>query len=80
LTILDDLYNSPTLPTGQLALLAATRLSRDFQQFDRACRIVGQTQIHPTEIAQCRLGLILLAQRLLYRLLQSLGACAPFEI
>jgi hypothetical protein len=68
--VLDELF-APT----------ATGLTQAWQAYDRACQIFGQTGIAALALAQSRLGLVMLTQRLLRLLLeQRLGVSAPFEL
>lgn len=56
-------------------------LSRAFERYDRACQILPQTQGTNLQLAQCRLGLVILTQWLLKQLLeQRFGLTAPAEL
>ncbi|MBW4419232.1 MAG: hypothetical protein KME13_08375 [Myxacorys californica WJT36-NPBG1] len=59
----------------------AVGLSHAFHQFERSCRIVGASQALDRHLLQCRLGLVMITQRLLRSLLeQKLGVPAPLEL
>lgn len=63
------------------SLEMAVALSHAFHQFDRSCRIVGVSQALDRQLLQCRLGLVMVTQRLLRSLLeQKLGVPAPLEL
>ena len=79
-TVLDELFN-PIPPTGSNWLVTATGLMQAWQTYDRACPIFSQLGPDSVALAQSRLGLVMLTQRLLGLLLeQRLGVCAPFEL
>ena len=79
-SVLDELFD-PTPPTYPTWLVTATGLTQAWQAYDRACPIFSQSGSHSVALAQTRLGLVMLTQRLLRLLLeQRLGVCAPFEL
>ncbi|CAD5911553.1 Putative Arginyl tRNA synthetase, anticodon binding [Planktothrix tepida] len=62
-------------------LKLAVQLSENFQQFYRHCRIWGEVKQQTPELAQARLGLVLITQVILQILLEEkLGIMAPFEL
>lgn len=52
-------------------LKSARRLSEAWLQFERCCRIWGEVQRNQPQLAQMRLGLVAIAQKLLWRLLRE---------
>ncbi|MBE9145132.1 DALR anticodon-binding domain-containing protein [Planktothrix mougeotii] len=59
----------------------AIQLSDNFQQFYRHCRIWGEVKQQTPELAQARLGLVLMTQVILQILLEEkLGIMAPLEL
>ncbi|HEY9606798.1 MAG TPA: DALR anticodon-binding domain-containing protein [Allocoleopsis sp.] len=59
----------------------ASALSQEFEQFYSSCRIWGEVNIQTPKLAQARLGLIAVTQKLLRSLLQDqLGVSAPVEL
>jgi hypothetical protein len=58
----------------------AQELSQAFYQFHANCQIFGEVKASGRNLAQARLGLVLICQRLLQRLLQNLQVHAPTEL
>lgn len=59
----------------------AYQFSETFQQFYSQCQIWGEVKRHTPELAQARLGLVLITRSLLHFLLQEkLGVDAPLEL
>lgn len=52
-------------------LKSARRLSEAWLQFERSCRIWGEVQRNQPQLGQMRLGLVAIAQKLLWRLLRE---------
>ncbi|MCT7985090.1 hypothetical protein NG796_17600 [Laspinema sp. A4] len=70
---------SPSQITSRLAI--ATLLSQDFLTFHAQCQIFGSVQSQDLDLAQARLGLIFLTQKLLKRLLEKdFSSLAPLEL
>lgn len=66
---------------SQVALKVTIRLSEAFQAFYAACRIWGEVSRYDRPLAQVRLGLVLITQRVLRCLLeQQLNLPAPIEL
>lgn len=67
---------------GQLSCLKlASALSNAFESFYSSCRIWGEVKTQTPKLAQARLGLVAIIQRLLRSLLQEkLGVPAPVEL
>jgi arginyl-tRNA synthetase len=62
-------------------LKLAIQFSQDFQQFYRYCQIWGEVKQNNPELAQARLGLVLITQLLLQILLEEkLGIMAPLSL
>ena len=52
-----------------------------WEEFFKHCRIWGEVKTKTPKLAQVRLGLVAVTQKLLRSLLQdSLGVCAPMEL
>lgn len=63
------------------AVKFASALSQEFERFYSSCRIWGEVKIQTPKLAQARLGLIAVTQKLLRSLLQDqLGVAAPVEL
>ena len=63
------------------AIKLANALSQEFERFYSSCRIWGEVKIQTPKLAQARLGLIAVTQKLLRSLLQDqLGVSAPVEL
>ena len=77
-----DALSSPLSPpqiTSRYSV--ATLLSQDFLTFYAQCQIWGSVQSQDPDLAQARLGLISLTQKLLKRLLEKdLSSFAPLEL
>lgn len=59
----------------------ALALSQAWEEFFKHCRIWGEVKTQTPKLAQARLGLVAVTQKLLRSLLQdSLGVCAPREL
>ncbi|MCT7957431.1 DALR anticodon-binding domain-containing protein [Laspinema palackyanum] len=70
---------SPTQMTSRFSV--ATLLSQDFLTFYAQCQILGSVQSQDPDLAQGRLGLIFITQKLLKRLLEKdLSSWAPWEL
>ncbi|MCT7959952.1 DALR anticodon-binding domain-containing protein [Laspinema sp. D1] len=70
---------SPTQMTSRFSV--ATLLSQDFLTFHAQCQIWGSVQSQDPDLAQARLGLIFITQKLLKRLLEKdLSSLAPLEL
>lgn len=81
LDYLDQLPHPPLDPKQiQQTWKVAQRLSRVFQDFDAACRIWGAVKVYDLALAQARLGLVLITQKILRTLLQQLGLSAPVDL
>jgi hypothetical protein len=66
---------------GRNWIKLATDLSEAMLNFNQCCRIWGEVKQETPTLAQARLGLIALTQRLLQGLLQEhIGAAAPIEL
>ena len=64
----------------QRSLKVALSLSESFEEFSKHCRIYGEVKKTP-QLAQARLGLVAVTQKLLRSLLQDdLGVSAPVEL
>jgi hypothetical protein len=62
-------------------LKLAVELSQAFQRFEQKCRIFGAIQTMNPDLSRCRLGLVMITQRLLRSLLeQHLRVYAPLEL
>lgn len=73
-----DYLAQPQGTAAQQSLKVLHRLSQAFQTFHAACRIWGDVKLHELPIAQVRLGLTLITQRVLHILLtQKLNLDAP---
>jgi DALR anticodon binding domain len=66
-------------PLAQCRKLAQA-LSQDFQTFFAACRIWGEVERTDLPLAQARLGLVLIVQKVMRSLLAELGIEAPTEL
>jgi hypothetical protein len=67
--------------TPASALKLANALSDGFEKFYSACRIWGEVKTETPQLAQARLGLVGVTQKLLRSLLQhQLGVTAPLEL
>ncbi len=76
--IVDVLFSSSSSPDWPKL---AEQLSQNFQEFYRQCRIWGEVKQNNPELAQARLGLVLITQFLLQILLaEKLGIMAPLEL
>ncbi|MBO0351584.1 hypothetical protein J0895_21365 [Phormidium pseudopriestleyi FRX01] len=77
-----DALSSPVSPTQITSRLSvATLLSQDFLTFYAQCQIWGSVQSQDLDLAQTRLGLIFLVQKLLKCLLEKdLSSFAPLEL
>lgn len=63
------------------AVKLANALSQEFESFYSSCRIWGEVKIQTPKLAQARLGLTAVTQKLLRSLLQDqLGLAAPVEL
>jgi hypothetical protein len=70
-----------TPPTPARALELAKALSYGFEKFYSACRIWGEVKTETPQLAQTRLGLVAITQKLLRSLLQDqLNVTAPIEL
>jgi DALR anticodon binding domain len=58
----------------------AQALSQDFQSFYAACRIWGEVEQTDLPLAQARLGLVWIVQKVMRSLLAELGIEAPIEL
>lgn len=62
-------------------LKLALALSQAWEEFFKHCRIWGEVKTQTPKLAQARLGLVAVTQKLLRSLLQDyLGVCAPVEL
>lgn len=62
-------------------LKLALALSQAWEEFFKHCRIWGEVKTQTPKLAQARLGLVAVTQKLLQMLLQDcLGVCAPMEL
>lgn len=70
------------LPTALPTLIwkSAQALSHSFEEFYKSCRIGGEVMQRDPQLAQMRLGLVLITQKVLRSLLESLAIEAPFEL
>ncbi|NDJ19861.1 DALR anticodon-binding domain-containing protein [Myxacorys almedinensis] len=69
------------LSEGSDPLKMALSLSQAFATFERSCRIFGDRAQTNRHLSHCRLGLVMITQRLLRSLLQQeLGIYAPSEL
>ncbi len=59
---------------------SAQALSHSFEDFYKSCRIWGEVRQQDPQVAQMRLGLVLITQKVLRSLLESLAIEAPFEL
>ncbi|AFY83729.1 DALR anticodon-binding domain-containing protein [Oscillatoria acuminata] len=77
-----DALSSPvSLPQMPSRFPVATLLSQDFLTFYAQCQIWGSVKSQDPDLAQARLGLIFLTQKLLKRLLEKeLSSVAPQEL
>lgn len=81
LGILDDLYCPSPSRQPINWHKAALNLSQAFQTFYSQCRIWGEVKSQNLQLAQARLGLVLITQSILRLLLQDqLGIIAPSEL
>jgi hypothetical protein len=70
-----------TLPTPAGVIELANALSHGFEKFYSACRIWGEVKTETPQLAQARLGLVGITQKLLRSLLQNhLHVTAPSEL
>lgn len=70
-----------TPPTPARALELANAISHGFEKFYSACRIWGEVKTDTPQLAQARLGLVAITQKLLRSLLQDqLNVTAPIEL
>ncbi|NJR66287.1 MAG: hypothetical protein HC772_14725 [Leptolyngbyaceae cyanobacterium CRU_2_3] len=75
--ILDELFRlGDRAPIWKLA----QALSHKFHEFYAACRIWGTVKSTDLQLAQVRLGLVLITQKLLWLLLQWIGISTPVEL
>lgn len=76
-----DYLSRPVAEDRMLALKVASSLSQAFQSFYAACQIWGDIKRYDQRLAQVRLGLVLITQRVLRCLLeQRLKLQAPIEL
>ncbi|MCT7988225.1 DALR anticodon-binding domain-containing protein [Laspinema sp. D6] len=77
-----DAFSSPVSSSQITSRFAvATLLSQDFLTFYAQCQILGSVPSQDPDLAQARLGLISLTQKLLKRLLEKeLSSFAPLEL
>ncbi|HEY9832901.1 MAG TPA: DALR anticodon-binding domain-containing protein [Stenomitos sp.] len=70
-----------TQPAPARALELANAVSHGFEKFYSACRIWGEVKTETPQLAQARLGLVTITQKLLRSLLQDqLNVTAPIEL
>jgi hypothetical protein len=70
---------TPSTPARPIEL--ANALSHEFEKFYSACRIWGEVKTETPQLAQARLGLVAITQKLLRSLLQDqLHVTAPIEL
>jgi hypothetical protein len=70
-----------TPPTPARAIELAKALSYGFEKFYSVCRIWGEVKTETPQLAQARLGLVAITQKLLRSLLQDqLNVTAPIEL
>ncbi|MFP4008343.1 MAG: hypothetical protein ACLFV6_10125 [Spirulinaceae cyanobacterium] len=66
-----DVLDGVAIAPETAQLKSARRLSEAWLQFERSCRIWGEVQRNQPQLAQMRLGLVAIAQKLLWRLLRE---------
>ena len=78
--MVDDLV-FPNSTSSVNWITAAVKLSAAFESFYRSCRIWGEVKINALELAQARLGLLMVTQLVLKSVLETrLGVVAPMEL
>lgn len=77
---LDTLFSESQASEPNIYWHLGDRLSQAFQSFYRACRVLGEVKANSPELAQSRLGLVLITQTCLRLILHRLNLSAPLSL